>query len=226
MRFPPPKPVSLFALLLICLGFAPAALAVPEYYELSGGTVTANSTEPGLVINTSVLPSVAGTSFTLNDGGNSTFGFFDIWTDEPSINPDDTKSFAISATLNFLNPLTGATVNGITFGGNFMQGLSQWGQVTWNGPVTVNVPGDRAFSVSLSDETFNWGFGALHNGMMCGATVSATVSQISSSAPDAGRPEDTPDRGSTIALFGAAMCGIFLARHNCASRVAARAKRR
>jgi hypothetical protein len=198
-----------FSLLLAC---APSASATPEYYELSGGSVTANSSEPGLVINTSVLPSVAGTSFTLDDGNSSTFAFFDIWTDETSINPDDKLGYAISATLNFVDPLTGATVNGVTIGGAFMQGLSQWGQVTWNGPVMVNIPGDRAFNITLSDETFNWGFGGLNEGMMCGATVSATITQVSSTTPEAGRPGDVPDKGNSLALFGAALCAVALAR--------------
>ncbi|MDB6147636.1 MAG: hypothetical protein JWO45_1300 [Spartobacteria bacterium] len=188
---------------------APSAHAVPTYYELASGSVTANTSEPGLVIGTSVNPSVPGTSFTLNDGGSTTFSFFDIWTDEPTINSDDKVSFGISATLNFVDPFTGATVNGITVGGSLFKGLSQWGELTWNGPVTVTVPGDRVFQITLSDETFNYGFGGLNEGMMCGATVEATITQIGSTVPPA-LERNVADSGSTVVLLGVAVAGLGL----------------
>ena len=93
-----------------------------------------------------------------------------------------------------------------------MKGLSEWGQVTWNGPVTVSLPGDRVFDITLSDETFNWGFGGLNEGMMCGATISATITQVSSFTPDVGRPGDVPDNGNTIILFGIALLVIAISR--------------
>jgi hypothetical protein len=188
---------------------APSARALPTYYELASGSVTANASEPGLVIGTSVNPSLPGTSFTLNDGGSTTFSFFDIWTDEPTINSDDKVSFGISATLNFVDPFTGATVNGITVGGSLFKGLSQWGELTWNGPVTVTVPGDRVFQITLSDETFNYGFGGLNEGMMCGATVEATITQIGSTTPPA-LERNVPDNGSTVVLLGVAVAGLGL----------------
>ena len=159
------------------------APAVPLNYTIGSGSVTANTTEPGLVINTAVDPSVAGTSVTLDDAGTYTFSFFNIWTNEPKIKADDLAPLPISATLNFTDPFTGATIDGITVGGKWLQGLSQWGQVNWDGPVTVNVPGDRSFEISLSDATFNYGFGGLNEGTLCGATVSATITQISSVTP-------------------------------------------
>src|SRR4051812_9267742 len=157
-------------------------------YTIGSGSVSADTAEPGLVIQTLVKPTVPGTSFTLNDGGSFTFAFFDIWTNEPTINADDLVSSPISATLNFTNPFTGATVNGITVGGKWNSGLSQWGTLTWNGPITVNIPNDRSFTISLTDATFNYGFGGLQEGMVCGATVSATITQTSSSTPPEQRP--------------------------------------
>src|SRR5438067_1105825 len=140
-------------LLLACSGSA-----TPLHYQIGSASVTANSTEPGLAIDTMVKPTVAGTSFTINDGGSFTISLFDIWTNEPTINADDQIASAISATISFIDPFTAATVNGITVGGTWMKGLSQWGQLTWNGPLTVTLPGDRTFQISLSNATFNYGF--------------------------------------------------------------------
>jgi hypothetical protein len=181
--------VPALSLLLLFAAFVPGAFAVPKYYELDNGSVSAASSDPGLIINTMVKPTVPGTGFTLNDGGSFTFNFFDIWTDETTINKDDLVPCAISATINFVDPLTGATINGITVGGSWFKGLSQWGEVTWNGPVTVSLPGDRVFNITLSNEDFNFGFGGLNEGMMCGATVEATINQISS--VDIPQPNDS-----------------------------------
>src|SRR6266576_4937416 len=140
-------PVALLSLLLL----ASSGSATPMHYEIGSASVTANTAEPGLVIDTMVKPTVAGTSFTINDGSSFTLSLFDIWTDEPTINADDKVASAISATLNFIDPFTGATVNGITVGGSWMKGLSQWGDLTWSGPITVTIPNDRTFQISLSN---------------------------------------------------------------------------
>lgn len=177
------------------------ARAVPTHYQISGGTVTGNLSDPGLVINTSLSPGLAGTSFTLNDGGSSTFNFFDVWTNESFVNPDDLIAMSISATLYFSDPVTGVTVDGLTFGGSVLFGLAQFGQVQWNGPTTVTL-GDRVFSVALSDQIFNFGLFGLSEGEGYGATISATVTQLSSNT--------VPDTGSTAALFGVGLVALGL----------------
>ena len=200
-------PVALLSLLLL----ASSGTATPMHYEIGSASVIANTTEPGLVIDTMVKPTVPGTSFTINDGSSFTFSLFDIWTDEPTINADDKVASAISATLNFINPFTGATVNGITVGGSWMKGLSQWGRLTWNGPVTVTIPGDRSFQISLSDATFNYGFGGLNEGMVCGATVDATITQLTSSS---NLVPSVPDGGNTAVFLGAGLVGLRLVARN------------
>src|SRR5438045_6498144 len=97
---------------LSMLLLASSGSATPMHYEVGSATVTANTAEPGLVIDTMVKPAVAGTSFTINDGSSYTFSLFDLWTDEPTINADDKVGCPISATLNFINPFTGAPVTG------------------------------------------------------------------------------------------------------------------
>ncbi|HEU0209092.1 MAG TPA: hypothetical protein VFQ78_08925 [Candidatus Udaeobacter sp.] len=190
----------------LSLTLASAAFAVPKYYEIAGGNVNGHFNDPGLVINTSLAGGLPGTSFTLNDGGSNTFNFFSIWTNETAINSDDLVSYAITATLNFSDPLTGATVNGVTFGGSILFGLTQWGQIQWNGPTTVTL-GDRVFSLSLSNETFNSGIFGLNEGPQCGAIVEATVTQLSSTVSNPnGAP--VPEHGNTGLLLGAAVTGL------------------
>jgi hypothetical protein len=200
------RPLHLAVLSLLLL--ASSGSATPMHYEIGSASVTANTAEPGLVIDTMVKPTVAGTSFTINDGGSFTFSLFDIWTNEPTINADDQVACAISATISFINPFTGATVNGITVGGSWMKGLSQWGELTWNGPVTVTVPGDRTFQISLSNATFNYGFGGLNEGMMCGTTIDATITQLSSIGLS------VPDGGQTAILLGTALVSLGLVARN------------
>jgi hypothetical protein len=161
-------------------------------YVISGGSVSANPAHPdnaGLEINTQVNGGIAGLGFALNDGDSITFPFFDIWTPEGSIQGDDLASVPITATLNFSLPSIGADLSGVTFGGSVI--IFQWGKVEWGAPVTVTT-GDREFEVSLSDEVFNFGFFGLGKQ---GATVSATVRQVSSRVPDG---------GSTLLMLGGA----------------------
>jgi hypothetical protein len=190
--------------LVLSLAFVPAAFSVPKYYEIAGGSVNANVNDPGLVVNTSVSLSLPGTSFTLNNGGSHTFNFFSIWTNETTVNPDDTAWHSISATLNFSDPLTGATVNGVTFGGSLLFGLTQWGQIQWNGPTTITL-GDRVFSLSLSNEIFNPGLFGLTEGHGCGAIVKATVTQLSSL-----NGLQVPEQGHTALLLGGAFAGLVV----------------
>ncbi|HEY5814392.1 MAG TPA: hypothetical protein VIT23_17265, partial [Terrimicrobiaceae bacterium] len=98
------------------------------------------------------------------------------------------------ATLFFSDPLTSATIQGLTFGGSILWGLSEWGEVVWNGPITVTA-GGRIFSVELSNEQFNEGAFGLGD---CGATVMATVKQI-------GTYVAVPDNGTTAMLLGFSM---------------------
>src|SRR4051794_24069420 len=209
--------IAATALLLL----ASSAPAASLDYTLASGSATAGTAEPGLVIGTMVKPTVAGMTFSLDNSQSFTFDFFDIWTDEPKINADDLVSSSISATLNFTDPFTGATVNGITVGGKWMGGLSQWGELTWNGPVTITT-GDRTFQIPLSNvDEFNYGFGGLNPGMMCGATVQATITQLTSQIPPGGgnsnRP--VPEGGKTALLLGAALVVLrALAHHRRSNR--------
>jgi hypothetical protein len=190
---------------LVCAALGSTAFALP--YTVSGGSVSAHNTDPGLVINTSIAGGLGGHSFNLNDGQSSTpFAFFNIWTTESTVNNgEDTVPKPISATLNFSVPTgAGATVLGTTVGGYFgFLNNGQQGYLNWNGSVIVNAV-DRTFEVTLSDETFNTGHLWLGLGHK-GATVKATVKQINSIGTAA---PGVPDAGSTTILLGISLLGL------------------
>jgi hypothetical protein len=135
----------------------------------------------------------------MNDGQSFTFRFFDIWTDETTVNDDDTFARPISATLNFSVPDFYAEIGGDTVGINFL-GIIQAGQVIWDDPAPTFTAGDRKFTIDLSNETFNLGLFGLSGGQHFGASVDATVTQVSSYAPSP--TTAVPDSGSTVLLLG------------------------
>ena len=192
-----------------CLAVALFAVALRDAvalsYTVSGGSVLANQGD-GLIVNTSL--SLPATPFTFNliDGQSETFSFFKIWTDETTVNSDDEVEKSISATLYFSDPLTQATVGGVTLGGSILWGLSQWGQVVWNSPPTFTAPDNRIFQVALSDEIFNEGHFGLDESQRYGAIVTATVKQIGSTSVS------VPDNGATAMLLGLSLLAISVFR--------------
>jgi hypothetical protein len=175
----------------------PLATAVELNYAIGNGSVIVDhSAGNGLLINTAPVANLSSVAFSLNDGESETFDFFHIYTNEGSVEWDDLVPRAINATLDFEIPVIGALVSGLTFGGNVV--LAQWGAVQWGQAAVVN-QGGRTFEVSLSNEVFNAGWFGLDEGPRYGATVKATVTQISSNVPDS---------GSTVALLGLAVAGL------------------
>jgi hypothetical protein len=184
--------------ILACALASSVALATP--YEIGNGSSVSANTGDGLIIGTALVNGLSNVAFNLNDGQSTTFNFFKIWTPETDVGKDDKKPIAISATLDFDNPLdTGANVTGVTFGGSF---FVQWGEVVWSAPVIVS-SGGISFKVSLSNETFNGGLFGLNEGPCDGAIVQATVTQLCSDVPSR-----VPDSGSTIAFLGLALSSV------------------
>ena len=160
------------------------ATADAASYELGGGSyVNANQGHPGLLIETDVYD-LDGLSFDLNDGESYTFDFFDIWTPETGVGPDDQMSQSITAYLDFEVPSELVEIDGDT------EGVSDWtwfiipinfqyGEVNWDGPVVVSHAGGE-FEISLSEGIFNYGKYGLTEGQCYGTTIQATITQISS----------------------------------------------
>lgn len=187
--------------ILACALASSVALATP--YEIGNSSSVSANTGDGLIINTSLVSGLSNVAFNLNDGQSTTFDFFKIWTPETDVGKDDKNPVAISATLDFDNPLdTGANVSGVTFGGSFLFGFYQWGEVVWNAPVIVS-SGGISFKVSLSNETFNGGLFGLNEGECNGAIVKATVTQLCTEVPSR-----VPDSGSTVAFLGLALASV------------------
>lgn len=161
------------AALLASTCAVPAAMAVNF---VGNYTVTANSSDPGLVVQTSnSQPSL---NFNLNVGDSTTFDLFDIWTDETYVNADDTVAKPISVAFSFTNPdLFGGNVDGSTVGQSVLFGLIQYGQLTWDngGNATLDFwGGGGKLGVHLDDVIFNKGFFGLKEGESHGGTVEAT----------------------------------------------------
>jgi hypothetical protein len=177
-----------------------SAFAVLKPYAIgSDSKVFASSGDPGLRIETSISPGLSGTAFSLEDGGSHVVDFFGIWTTESDVGDDDKAPRTITATLNFALPEEDAVFSGVTFGGQITWMFvlnTHFAKVQWDGPVLISVPGDRQFSVTLSDEVFNSGLYGLGDH---GATVRATITQISSRNSPIERVSDS---GPTLIFLG------------------------
>jgi hypothetical protein len=146
---------------------------------------------------------LAGYAVTLGDSASHTFPFFDIWTSESTVNSDDKAPQQIQATLDFALPDREAVFGGVTFGGTIRWLLildKQFAKVEWDGPVILSVPGDREFSVELSDEIFNFGLFGLGSEA---ATVEATVKQLESAAISR-----VSESSNSLLLLGGALLGL------------------
>lgn len=175
-------------------------------YELGNGSyVDANQGHPGLLISTYVH-NLEGLSFDLEDGESYTFDFFDIWTVETGVGSDDQISQNISAFLDLSSPselvqVDGDTDGHIGWGWFILPYQYQYGSVSWDGPVFVSHAGGE-FKIELSDATFNQGLWGLNPGICNGATIQATITQISSQVVP------TP----SAAAAGLALAGLGLLR--------------
>jgi VPDSG-CTERM motif len=180
-----------------------AAFAINYQVDASNSGVVAN-TGTGLIIDTSLASGLSSVAFSLNDQQSQTFNFFNIWTPETWVNSgEDTVPQSITATLAFNPPVSSAVLGGTTVGVSIF-GIFQFGSVAWDPQSTIiDLGNGESFSVTLSDEFFSAGFFGLNNNPCAGATVKATVTQLSSSGAST-----VPDGGSTIILLGAALSGM------------------
>ena len=180
---------------VLCSVVLPRAAAVKLTYEIGDdSSVSGNLSDPGLVIKYALVAGLQDVAFSLNDRESYTFDLLKIWTDETDVSLwEDTAKKPITVNLDFDTPDESLNLYGGTYGIN---GFWQWGQVSWDGPVTLTLT-DRTFKVSLSDEQFNEGLFGLDEGEKYGAVVQATVKQIGSSYVS------VPDNGSTAMFVGA-----------------------
>jgi hypothetical protein len=178
-----------------------------QYQIGNNSSVVATTEDPGLVIGTSLSSTLAGTAFNLNDGGSTTFNFFQIWATESAVNPvDDLDPKPITATLDFVTPNIDAVIQGVTFGATINL-LYDKAVLTWDAPALISVS-DRQFSVALSNVEFSKGSFLDFDLGKSKSWVKATVTQISSGVT----ASSVPDGGSTAMLLGATLFALGFVR--------------
>jgi len=159
-------------------------------FTLDTYNVALNNSDPGLVLQWAPLQTIP-FSFDLNVGDSTTFNLFKIWTNETTVNNDDRVEKPISVSMNFTAPPPpfGGEIPGDTFGGNIWIHFpinEQFGRVEWDGPITFifGDVGTGQLVISLSDETFNYGWYGLTEGPCFGALVEATATYVSATVPE------------------------------------------
>ena len=157
-----------------------ATQASATVFTLSSVNVTANNTDPGLVVG--IIDHVgSGLIFDLDVTDPQTFDLFTIFTDEASVNNgEDTVAKPISVGFNFSAPSPNMVdpVTGNTNGVRQVFGAIQFGRLTWiDGGQSAFTwgPGNTGLmTITLSSGDFNRGAFGLSGGTRRGYTVQGT----------------------------------------------------
>jgi hypothetical protein len=165
-----------------------AAFATAADAAVFDGTFTLDGpafSDPGLVIETDPAQGDPRPfTFDIEVGDTWTIPLFWIWTDETTVNADDTATSLIEVLFDLVLPDAGA---GVAAGGSQGQrqffGLVQLGSVTWNNPYDILFGNGGILRVSLTDATFNSGLFGLNEGRDGAAKVSASFEYVQAPAP-------------------------------------------
>ncbi|WP_284162908.1 VPLPA-CTERM sorting domain-containing protein [Frigidibacter sp. SD6-1] len=169
------KSVALGVYFALFAGAAEAA-TINATFSLSGSAFS----NPGLEVETSA--GSGSFSVTLAQGQSQTLNLFSLWTEEPTVDPDDLVARQISAAFSLTNYTASGTVNGTTVGTSLF-GVLQWGQLNWSAPLTLNYGNGGQLQITLSNGPFNLGFLGLATGALNGLNVTATITNLVEPAP-------------------------------------------
>jgi hypothetical protein len=168
---------KVLAVLVLLLASVPAAaIPVSGSFGVSGSALS----DPGLVVE--VNPLTGPFSQNLDVGDSVTFDIFDVWTNETTVNADDTVPQTMEVVFDLVSPPGSGTLGGSTEGVRIFFGLFQFGLLVWQNPLEIDL-GNTVLSISLSDKIFNFGLFGTFPGESFGATVSATLTLESVPAP-------------------------------------------
>ncbi len=195
------KSIAFIALLA---GFGLAAVA--EAGSVTGTyTVSSNSSNPGLVIQTADSDGSGFSTSLLRPGDSATFDLFEIWTDENQVDFDDRILEPIGVNFDISLPGAGiGTIVGNTEGlPALFPGAEQHGEVNWAGPAILHVTNPAGFidlGIGLTNKSFNFGdASSLQPGEAYGATVQATFTLLA-----------VPEPG-VLGMFGLGLLGLGVA---------------
>jgi hypothetical protein len=190
--------------LLMTVGLAPGASAAT--FTLDSYSISLHTSGNGLTVGASPIVPYTGdyTTPDLQVGQSHTFALFDLYAaNESAVNSDDLTPKPITVQFSFNPPAATGPLSGNTVGGSFNIfcipflgcAQTQWADVTWNNPLTLNFGNGGQFTVALSNETFAAGLNGLQQN---GATIEATLTYTAASVPEP----------ATMALFGMGALGL------------------
>lgn len=187
------------AMLALALPGAASAVTVRADWGLSGSALTG----AGLEIRTS--RDAGRFAVDLEDGAESSFRLFRLWTDESDVGRDDHVAGELLASFVMAASGRGGGIAG-TSRGHDDHGF-QWGSVDWTAPLELDL-GGGTLSILLSNESFSRGFLSLRTGRRHGTDVFARVSYASNTAAS---PVPLPG-ALPLALAGLGLLGLLRLR--------------
>lgn len=174
------RSVRMLALATLVAGFtgiSAMAATIQGTFNLSGAAFGTNA---GLITKTNVAS--GGFNVNLTNGQSTTFNLFHIWTDEPTVDPDDLISRALLAAFTVTGSGSSDVIAGAVQGNK--SGVLQWGSASWAAPIVLDLGNGGQLLVSLGNTIFNLGSNRrLAPGTLNGSDVQATLTYTIAPVP-------------------------------------------